>query len=260
MNLFKKKKNTLTLHCYTADKMVYENAPIQKGNQFFPEWWRNTPKVNGENTTIKNCKAIQEYYKNGIVIPSYFQAELIIHAANDPYNRTFSYTQSYIDDKFDASHVPEQYPVIAESDYLNFKILSPWRFRIEEDIQFTWTYPEYNFLQSPKPNCTLMPGIMFFHYQSEVNINYFLKYEKDCETVVNFEPLEPLVIMHPLTDKKIEIKNHLVSKDDIRALVPEEHMINLLGRSPKEVIKTYKEKKKIKEKIKQNKEQKCPFG
>jgi hypothetical protein len=256
MNFFKRKKDKITLHCYTTDKMVYENAPIQKGHRFFPDWWKKTPKINGENATIKNCKAIQEYYKNGIIIPSYFQGELTIHAANDPHNRTFSYTQSYTDNDFDGSHFPPQYPTIADS-YLNFKILTPWRFRIDEDIQFTWTYPEYNFLKSPKPNCTLMPAVMFFHYQSEVNINYFLKYEEDRETVINFEPLEPLVIMHPITDKKIEIENHLVSQEDLRALAPEEAMINLL-RNPGQIINTYKNKKAIKEAIKNSKKQ-CPF-
>jgi len=260
MNFFKKKKDKITLHCYTTDKMVYENAPIQSGANFFPEWWMNTSKINGGSATIKNCNAIQEYYKNAIIVPSWFQGKLTIHANNDSEGRGFSYSQSYATEGFEASHPTVQYPKIADSGYENFKIISPWRFKIEEDLQFTWTYPTYNFLKHPKQNLTLMPGVIFFYYQSEVNINYLVKYENDRESIINFEPLEPLVMLHPLTERKVEIENHLVTEDDLRALLPYEYMVNTWERSPLEIAKFYNLKKQVKNTIQNNKKQRCPFS
>jgi hypothetical protein len=60
--------------------------------------------------------------------------------------------------------------------------------------------------------CSL-PAVVNFKDQHATNLNYFFEYQKD-ESFIKIEPLTPLVMLHPLTEREIEIKNHLVSKHE----------------------------------------------
>ena len=71
-------------------------------------------------------------------------------------------------------------------------------------------------------------------------------YHKDVAEQCTIPPLTPLVIMHPLTDKKVIIKNHLVSESEYDRMFGLGKL--LLKRNGKEWSKFYTSKQKLKSK------------
>lgn len=261
INFFKnwKNKNTITLHCYTTDPLIFEHAKIQEGAQYFPEWWKDTPKEFEGRATIKSCLAIQEFYKQAVVIPSWFTAEITVHEKNHPKGYAYSYIQSYDEQQFDISHGGDQYPLVAEQGNANLKINSPWYFKCDEEVWFHWGYPYYNkFDNKCLHNMELLPAVVNYKYQCETNINYFV-HNDDIEHTSRIDPWDPLVILHPMTNKKIRIENHLVAEQELRMLFP--HDLFVLRQPDARIVRAvYKEKKKLYNKIEENNKSKCPFS
>lgn len=261
MNIFKKRKNknTITLHCYTCDPLVFEYAKIQKAAHYFPKWWHDTPKIVGEHATIKNCIAIQEFYKKGIVIPSWFTAEITVHTKNHPEGLSYSYLQSYTEQEFTLSHGGDQYPNVARQGYANMKINSPWYIKTDEEIYFHWGDPYYNKFDNHLEGMDILPAVTNFKFQHETNINYFLNNNNDKEIFNKIEAFDPLVILHPMTEKNIEVETHLVSAEEMRKLFPQDWFV-IIEKDPRIVKSVYSQKKKVLNKIEERKQSKCPFG
>ena len=60
---------------------------------------------------------------------------------------------------------------------------------------------------------SLLPGIVEFKTQTSTNLNYFFE-KRDNRVEINLEPLTPLAIFHPHTDRKIILKYHYVENKD----------------------------------------------
>ena len=70
------KQEEIVLDCFTHLAYAYDYAKIDWAMKYAPDWWRELPsKVPDSNpplVTLKHCNAVIEYYKKGIVIPSWF--------------------------------------------------------------------------------------------------------------------------------------------------------------------------------------------
>lgn len=55
----------------------------------------------------------------------------------------------------------------------------------------------------------LLPGTIDFKTQESTNLNYFF-IRKEKKVTLEIEPLTPLAILHPNTDRKVEIRHHFV--------------------------------------------------
>jgi hypothetical protein len=247
------KKSQIVLDCFTPIGTVYDTAKINHGIHFVPEWWKETPKINEGWTTIKNCRAFKEFYKFGIVIPSWFDMEIHFFGKDAEEGKEISIR--YSNDNVDLSkfHSNLQFEKFSLGNGQNLKISSPWGFRTKEEIRFVWSQPTWNV----RKNISLMnilPGVIDFRYQHHVAINYLLM-KPEIPQTINIEPLSPLVILHPLTEKKVEIKNHLVSENEYKRLFAIEDLI--LTRDAKDEIKEYDKKKKLYNQIENLSS--CPF-
>jgi hypothetical protein len=99
------------------------------------------------------------------------------------------------------------------------------------------------------------PATINFKYQHVTNINLFVVNKEQAQQC-RIKPLMPLAILHPLTDKKITIKNHLVSKEEWERHLGISKLI--LKRHPREWISLYKTKKDLHTKIENL--NKCPYN
>lgn len=240
INIFKK-PSKIVVDCFCVLDYVYDYTPIDHGTKFYPEWWKDTPSTcqNGNNLTIKNCVGLIEFYKKSIIIPSWFEMDLTVYSKNDPEKRYYSYESSNQHTVDKQSHHSSQFEKYALSDGSNMKLESPWCIRTPESLSWTWTQPTWN-LRKDLQNFVILPAVMNFKYQHSTNINFFLINENNEKRTI-IKPNTPLVALHPMTDKEIEIKRHLVGEKEFRRLMNIDNLF--LRRDAKENAKIYSQKK-----------------
>lgn len=207
------KRPQVVLDCFTATPHVYDNAKINWGIKFMPDWWKRTPRqLENGDLTVKNCVGLTDLYKTSIVIPSWFEMRLRVHSKHDQEDLWYTWEGSNESIVTDGSHADEQFEEFAVSHAHNIKLHSPWVFKTKEFVRFTWTQPTWN-MRHMIEQLTILPAVVDYKYQHDTNIN-FLMLNKNQEFNVTIEPLTPLVMLHPMTDKEIVIKNHLVDQKE----------------------------------------------
>jgi hypothetical protein len=252
--IFFKKNKDVVLDCFTTVPHVYEYAKIDYGIKYIPDWWKNTPKSLLDNTvTIKNCVGLMDFYKKGIVIPSWFEMDLTICDKNNP--EWFSWSASNSDVSTDESHSPEMFSGFAKDTGKNIKLQSPWFLKTKEEVYFSWTQPTWS-MRPLLPYVSILPAVINFKYQHASNINLFVDL-KNNEQQLTIPPLAPLVMMHPLTEKNVIIKTHLIDEKEKQKIIGIRKFI--LRRGQTDPIDSYKKKKDLLKKI-DNMNSGCPFN
>jgi hypothetical protein len=249
--IFNKSKE-IVLDCFTHVPYVYDHAKIDHATKFIPNWWKETPAVNVDSeATIKNCPGFIEFYKKGIVIPSWFEMDVDILEQGNP--ELYRWQASNQDVNTDNSHKPSQFFGFAGESGKNIKITSPWAFRTKEEIYFTWTQPTWN-MRDLLCDLTILPATVNYKFQHATEINFFIVNQLQSKKI-NISPLTPLAILHPLTERKIKIKNHLVSKEEWLRIFGVDRF--LFRRNSDDAVKFYNRKKKLQTSIEEKSS--CPF-
>lgn len=222
------KRKQVTLDCFTSRPHVYEYAKIAPGVKHFPDWWKKTPSIfeykcpvsaNKRELSIKHCVGLNNYYKEGIAIPSWFSLKLNVSSKKQ---KTFDWVSS--DPTLGVhNHSEEQFSKFALTNGFNFKIDSPWFIRSNRKIYFTWTQPTWN-MRSSMFDFSILPAVVDFHTQSQSHINTFIEYGDKAKTIF-IEPAQPLVMLHALTECEVKIKNHLISDLEYLNLFKDQYMI-----------------------------------
>jgi hypothetical protein len=231
--LFKFPQKKIILDCFTSDSYVVEYSPINFAIKHIPEWWKKLPTPEFDVTknpmykqNMKHCVGMIDYYKNSIAIPLW--SDLAIGTNGD---------NQFIWKFSDGKTRIEQHNLITEAtgffnDYTHIKIMSPWFFKSEKDINWIWSHPTYNY--SNENNFVYLPGIVSFYYQHSVNINmmfYAAPFKK-----IMISQGQPLALLTPMSDRKVEIINHLVSAEEMNKLKQKQIPITFLNKY-KNVVK-----------------------
>ena len=218
-NIFKRKKEEpIYLDCYTASHYAYNHAKIDYSRRYFPEWFKemaeNVPVLGG---TIKHCTAFRDYYANGIVMPLWGEVDIIVHPLGTE-GGTFTWASSNADfDLHSQCHPREQWEGFGNKNLQNIKFMSPWAFKTRDLINFTWGQPIWSQPQTFN-GLTGLPAVVQFKSQSFTEINYMVE-QKEEEQRFNLQPLTPMVMLHPMTERKVELRNHLVSADKMAKIL-----------------------------------------
>jgi len=245
------KSKDIILDCYTCIPWVYDNAKINYGNKYMPQWWKDTPsKTQHGEDTIRVCQGLIDFYKSGIVIPSWFEANFHIKSKYDTHENAYTWEASNYAVNTDGSHSQEQWGLYSRDNGNNIKLESPWVFKTKDPIQFTWTQPTWS-LRDCVDHLTVLPAVVDYKYQHWTNINW-LVVNKDEPKNINIAPLTPMVIIHPMTDRNVIIKNHLVSKDEWDRIGGGTEFMLLQGNK-----NLYQSKKRLVDKI--EKIEGCPY-
>jgi len=218
MQIFKRFQKPVVLHCYTSRAEVFNYAPIEKAIKFIPESWKKIPKhVTLEekiapNSTMKSCVGITDLYKSGFILPMWCDLSLKVGKLGSK-----SYEYIFADGMSKAMVHPayqrgELYP---EEKYQHFKIETPWIFSCEEDINFIYAEPTWN-IDAPEI-VKVLPGVLNFKYQTSCNVNtIWSRQADDMFYTVDFK--QPLAHLIPVTERKVELKLHLVSSEKFWSL------------------------------------------
>jgi hypothetical protein len=208
---FKKKKLVIDAFCSKSFGHAYDYAPIDYAHNFYPDWWKNLPKIEVapekfgakdiNNLNMRLCGGIVDHYKRGFILPMWTD----FYAKSDSTN-TYSY--QFSDSKSSCAFHPISQRKGFYEDHTNMKIISPWLLESEKDVYFTVMPAIWN--HTTNPGYILPIGTLNFYNQKALNINFFIKPPK--EILIPFR--QPVLHIMPLTDREIVIKNHLISDDD----------------------------------------------
>ena len=210
------KRSTITLDCFTYLEGISLNYPIARSGKFYPSELKDVPKyINTkisndpqskltENIeTIKNCHGLHELYTNGIIIPAWddFSAEMINDNRHSIYSRTNTVKGEH--------HPRYQYNNEIFKGYSHLKFLSPWYLKEKTGVKFIWMDPIWNRSTNLR-DMSILPAILDFKTQHASHINTFIKNGSTVKVKIG----DPLVHLIPMSEKKINVKVHLLSFDE----------------------------------------------
>jgi hypothetical protein len=240
--LFKFTKSHINIDCFLPEhyRYAYEFSPIKMANKFFPEWIKNAKSAEFNwdemvgKSSIKNCPGVADMYRNSFILPMW--CDFALKHINGSFQYTFADGRSM----GDAHNVAQRGAF--RPDYLNFKLFSPWRIYCKEDINFLVQGAYYNYI---KPlDFEIPPGKVSYKFQSSSNVQMMIPPDKPNIFINQNDPLLHII---PLTEKNIQVTNHVVS--DIEYGKKITYGLNL------GFIKKYSRAKKLSE----ENNNKCPF-
>jgi hypothetical protein len=257
---FKEKK--VVVDCFTSDASAYNLYKIRKAVVYYPDDIKKLPpnfSVTDRATNIdvpipslKKCVGISEWYKHGAIMP------LWLDYVCDPQKHQMGQSAlGTTDDHYQrhvVSHPAIQWQGMFE-DFLHIKFNNPWRFRENGDIKHVWVPAFYN-LQKHIDNFIVPPGIMWWDFQPQANINIFIRKKSPKFTLLAGTPL---IHMIPITERQVEYQCHLVSPLEIEKLsiMPSSFPSAGVGTRNNKFFKAKEESMRL---DKLEKASKCPFG
>ena len=211
-----KKSSVIHVDAFTSNKLVYDHAPILPAGKYIPEWWKKLPAkgidpelgIKGRETSnMKYCAGFVDLYKKGFMIPFWDNAAIHVdRLVWKEYRETPAPGTPP-----DHDHPRAQYGS-AFKDFHHIKILSPWIFSEKTGAEFaftpaTWSHEEHEWLR-------ILPGVVNYKYQTTTHINCFMPIKKDPYKII-IKMGTPLVHIIPLSEKRVEVKTHLVTESEM---------------------------------------------
>jgi hypothetical protein len=253
---FTKKTKKIILDCYTSFNHAHDFYPIAKAKDHIPQWWKNLPATYNDTQslamlpTMKTCAGFNMLYKEGFIMPLWTDTTLSTRT-----NMMGSGTgvAQFADNITNVDvHKPIQWgDHWNPKEYTQLKIASPWAFKCSEEISWAWTAATWNF-DHPE-DIIILPGVMEWKYQTNTHINVFIKKYKNGTDInsVYLPAGQPMIHFFPLTEREVEVRNHLVTHTEFNKIYGESNHpfhLNSYGRT-----------KKMKKEL-EGKQSKCPFS
>lgn len=215
---FKFIKNKIVLDCFTCRADVFQYSKITEASQYIPNWWKNLPKpeVSFKNfdknqvSNMRHCVGFIELFKNSFVIPMW--SDLLLQIGREGTNE---YRWQYADRVSSLTIHPahQRGTYLDELKYQHFKLGSPWVLKTNRYVKFCWSGAVWNM---DKPEQIIwLPAVDDYYYQTSTTINFMCKREKELtEIIIPFK--QPLVYLTPMTERKVILKTHLVSENELK--------------------------------------------
>lgn len=254
---FKKKK--IVVDCFTWNEPAYQFWKIRKAITYYPELFKKMPSefwmpltesnVRLPSPTIKRCTGINELYKHGAIIP--FWTDYVCQPKDAMRQQSRLGEVDSAVRGIIAEHPPKQFEGLF-NNYVHIKFGGVWNLVEKTGIKFVWIPATYN-LNNHIDNFIVPPGVSFYDWQCQTNLNIFVR--KDSEDFV-IKAGTPMVHIIPITEKEVEYKCHLVTEQEWRTknTIPL-NFPQILGTRNNRYWKEKEEAERL-DKL----EKKCPFG
>lgn len=212
--LFKFPQKKIVLDCFTDRENVLRAAPVEQALRLAPEWWKVLPSVYNSSDmlanrpTMKTCAGFRDYYSKAIAIPLW--SDLLIQVHQD---RSYQWQYSDRESQVQVHDTNTQAPGFLP-DYGHMKLVPPWYFKTNESVGWVWTHPAYNFKDSN--DLVSLPAVVDYQYQHGTGINLMVNLREPKQILV--PQGQPMVLMVPMSDRKVEIVRHLVSTAEMERI------------------------------------------
>ena len=207
--IFKFPKKKIVLNCFTHHEYIARTAPIVPAIKLIPEWWKELPSSFYDNSffpspTMKHCVGMVDYYKKSIIIPLWSELALNVEADG-------TYRWQFSDGETEGeTHNTTKQAFGFLNGYAHLKIKSPWLLQTKEDIDWVWSHPTYSYPNSH--NIVSLPAIVKYTTQHATNINMLIY--RGVVGVTTIPQGQPMAFLTPMSDRKVEIARHVISKEE----------------------------------------------
>lgn len=216
------KPRTIVLDAFTAIPQIVDLLAPDYAAKFKPKWWYDIPTdrptlsssgINVKVNTMKRCRGFKDYYSNASIIVPLWDS-FVLEYSMEGSRSLFASGSDTLSYESEAMRGP-----LYLNKFHQFKLNSPWRFREKTGVNFLFGPAFYNF-QDPTEFIT-PPAVVNYRYQHATNINFFVKKPAEGQSVrLELEAGQPIGYLTPLTEKRVVIKTHLVSVDEINKVAP----------------------------------------
>lgn len=240
------------LDCYTTDAGAYKLARPKSATHYLPNWWKrlpttvnaprldNAPNVTGEVATMRHCIGFTDLFKKSFCLPLW--SDLVINV--EPAGKK-GYVWVYADGK---SNIRE-HPAYQWGDFLppgqfqHLKLFSPWYFKCEEDVKFLFFDPFWPSYTGEEQVIT-PPGLVNYQYQGVTHVNIFVRKLPNEPHKVELEFNTPLVFITPLTERKVILRHHLVTPQEMDNIMrPQATFVDVYLKTKRAIFQTAQEAK-----------------
>lgn len=194
----------ITIDAFTWNSAHYETNQLDKASRHIPSYLKDMPSENFGTTevgmkvpfpTMKRCHSIMKSFNNSFVVKAPFELLIKSDENNIYYHMPFEDNSAITvfsqrqKGKFDIPH---------------FKWNTSWHLREKSGVDFILNDFYWHNFNAP---WRVMPGILEFKYQGALNINMAVDRNSEQFSIEVGRPISQLIA---LSDKRVEIKHHLI--------------------------------------------------
>ena len=211
------KEKPIVFDCFTTNEQAYKWAPIKESRYFIPTWWKDLdgevpaiPHKSAEVSTMKRCEGFISLYRKGFMLPLWSDLSITVGSLKDP---KLSYIFASQEKSIQDHPAWQRGRYLPEPNYAHGKIISPWAVRSNKLVACSVFQPTWNF-EAPEM-IIVPPATVEYKYQASTHVNFFLPViQVKRQFTIPFNT--PLMQIVPQTDKKFELKLHLVDEKEYR--------------------------------------------
>jgi len=243
------RRSKVVVDCFINLPPVYELFKIDHAHRFVPQGWKSLPlynemkpntnpasKITIPVSTIKRCVGLTNLFTTGFILPSWTDVNIEM-MADGRFNIYDPMNVQKADPHPDWMWWSELY-----KGYSHLKLYSPWLIREKSGINFSWQQCDWHNTERLS-NFHVLSGVIDYKAQHNTHVNVFMKKNSS----VKIQAGEPLAQMIPLTDKDVELRNHLIDDTEY----------NKIANSFTSKFMWFGQHRAL---LSAKKESKCPFG
>jgi hypothetical protein len=215
MFIFKQRK--IVVDCFVNQAIVVEECPIKRSSAYTPQWWKDLEVAPTRSIgfgidmpfpTMKTCSGFVYLFSNSWTIPLW--TDLIVTTTEEgTWNYCVARTIEKIGLESVNSHNRRQFGKSFEN-HIHLKFESPWIISDKASVKFLFASADWNLI-SEYPDLRIPLGLINFKDTSHPNVNAFVPKKN---ATYSLSAGTPMVYLIPLTERKVEFKNHLVSDEE----------------------------------------------
>lgn len=220
---FSRKSKAIELSCLTTIHRLSELFPPVKVAKALPYWWKKVGKLKPEgglgnslfsialqSGTIRNCPAVYELFDRAIALPLWCDYFVQVDSERNICGLTPSRSEG------GQQHPIEQYPGMMSSDWVHWKVMSPWLMYTNKPAKFLMLSPFFHIYTH---DWQAMPGVVDFHRQHSSHVNMVFRAPKDRASVeYEFHAGDIVAYLIPLFDGEVKVTAKQISESERDAL------------------------------------------
>ena len=208
------KKKPLVLDLFTNRQEIFDLAKPLPAKEFYPDWWKQTPKTLtppseiSPTPSIKTCNGFIDQFQRGFIIPMWSDLNIELAPEGEPNARW-----KFSDLISEAIPHPEwqRGGFLPDARHFHLKLVAPWLAFCEEAVDFQLMAASWHI---DRPQDMVIPsGILNFKYQNALNVNaFFTRHPNRRIHEIKFD--DPLIHLVPLTERELILRHHMVDREE----------------------------------------------
>lgn len=209
------RRKEIVVDCFTYHHSVYEYYKPEKASNFIPDGWKKLAKTvdlklfNDSNLrlsapTSKSCLGFTNLYKRGFILQNHVEVSLEATDAGGLNVSSSDKSVTNID-----QHDPYQVWDDFYKDYSHVKMTPPWSFVEKTGCNFLFTKCTWNDTDV-SDKFLVLNGVVNYKIQHNAAVNFYVK----KNSILTLNPGQPLAHIIPLSESKVKLKHHLISKEE----------------------------------------------